>query len=291
MGDYSKKDWKDQEIPGAIGHSWSYEGMVSPDGTLVAFPYWETNPCPSWKNCDVNANKHFYLAIVSISNREVRKFPHILLPSDMCWTRDNTKLALIANIENEAKSQLIVLDVASGKVDRIANGKKVVVTPQCWSPDEGQLVYFEGDNDSMQPGTIRIFDVTNRAFHDLLKDGSVCKKNIFCASPYPTWSPDGEWIAYFQDDWYRAIHPSGEGTKKLFKKGDALSPLQWSPDGRYALYADCCAFRDTWRCMCEIGRIHVRRLADGADVKISGDGYQNMFVPRWTWIQRKRPLE
>src|SRR5258708_11009523 len=57
----SKNDWNDVDIPGAIGHSWSYEGMLSPDGTLAAFPYWEVDPCPSVKNCDVEANRHYFL--------------------------------------------------------------------------------------------------------------------------------------------------------------------------------------------------------------------------------------
>jgi hypothetical protein len=56
---------------------------------------------------------------------------------------------------------------------------------------------------------------------------------------------------------------------------------------RYALYGDCCALRDSWQCMCEIGRIRARRLADNADIKIFGDGYQDMYVPRWVWIQKK----
>ncbi|HWS17186.1 MAG TPA: hypothetical protein VN223_04190 [Candidatus Elarobacter sp.] len=40
-------------------HSWSYEGMLSPDGTLAAFPYWEVDPCPSWKKCDVEADRQY----------------------------------------------------------------------------------------------------------------------------------------------------------------------------------------------------------------------------------------
>src|ERR1035438_10193976 len=49
--------WEDVEISGAVGHSWSYEGMLSPNGTLAAFPYWEVNPCPSWKTCDIEADR------------------------------------------------------------------------------------------------------------------------------------------------------------------------------------------------------------------------------------------
>jgi hypothetical protein len=283
-----KNGWNDVEIPGAIGHSWSYEGMLSPDGTLAAFPYWEVAPCPSWKNCDVEASRHYFLAVAHTDGSGVRKYPGIVLPSEMCWTRDNSKVAMVAHLENSPQPQLVVLDLDTGKADRVADGKKVAVTPQCWSPDGKQLVYFDGEKDSERPGTIRILDTATRETRDLFHDNSKCPKNKFCVSPYPTWSPDGEWIAYYQEKTYWAVHPSGERRKKLFRRGGALSPLQWSPDGRYALYADCCAFRDTFRCMCEIGRIRVRRLADNADVEISGDGYQDMFIPRWTWILKTR---
>ncbi len=284
----SKNDWNDVDIPGAIGHSWSYEGMLSPDGTLAAFPYWEVDPCPSVKNCDVEANRHYFLAVAHTDGSGVRKYPGIVLPSEMCWTRDNSKVAMVAHLENDLQPQLVVFELDSGKADRVTDGKKVAVTPQCWSPDGKQLVYFAGEKDYDRPGVIRILDTTTRESRELLYDNSECPKNGFCVSPYPTWSPDGEWIAYYQEKTYWAVHPSGEGRRQLFRRCGALSPLQWSPDGRYALYADCCSLRDTLRCMCEIGRIRVRRLADNSDIEISEDGYQNMYIPRWTWIQKKR---
>lgn len=285
---FPTNDWRAVEIPGAIGHSWSYEGMLSPDGTLAAFPYGEVDPCPSWKTCNAEADQHYFLAIAHTHGRGVHKYPEIILPSQMCWTRDNSKLAMIAQIADNRQTQLIVLDLDSGNVESYADGKNIALTPQCWSSDGKRLVYFAGQKDYNRPGAVRILNTATHESGDLFLDNSKCPKNNFCVSPYPTWSPDGNWIAWFQEKTYWAVHPSGDGRKKLFRHGSALSPLQWSPDGRYALYADCCAFRDTWRCMCEIGRIHVRRLADNADVEISADGFQDMFIPRWTWIQTSR---
>lgn len=290
IGYYAKHNWKEVAIPGAVGHSFSYEGMLSPDGTLAAFPYWEVNPCPSWKTCDLEADHHYYLAIVPTDGGGVRKYPQIVLPSEMCWSRDNSKLAMVEQSDNDPHRQLLVFYLASGKADRVVDGKAVGVTPQCWSPDGKQMVYFAGDKESAGPGAIRLWDTVAQTSRDLFHGGPDCTRHIVCANPYPTWSPDGEWIAYFHEKAYWAIHPSGEGRKRLFRRSNALSPMQWSPDMHYALYADCCALRDTWRCMCEIGRVRVRRLADNADVEISGDGYQDMYIPRWTWIQ-KRPSE
>jgi hypothetical protein len=261
--------------------------MLSPDGTLAAFPYWEVNPCPSWKTCDLEADHHYYLAIVPTDGGGVRKYPQIVLPSEMCWSRDNSKLAMVEQSDNDPHRQLLVFYLASGKADRVVDGKAVGVTPQCWSPDGKQMVYFAGDKESAGPGAIRIWDTVAQTSRDLFHGGPDCTGLIMCANPYPTWSPDGEWIAYFHEKAYWAIHPSGEGRKRLFRRSNALSPMQWSPDMHYALYADCCALRDTWRCMCEIGRVRVRRLADNADVEISGDGYQDMYIPRWTWIQKR----
>jgi hypothetical protein len=281
-------DWTEAEIPGAIGHSWSDEGMVSPDGTLVAFPYWEVDPCPSVKACDVEADRHYFLAIAHRYGVDVWKFPQIILPAEMCWSRDDSKLAMIAQPEDSPRRELIVLHLDSERTERVGDGKTAAVTPQCWSPDGRQLVFFVGDKSPAGPGAIRIMDLVTGKSRDIFHGGPDCTGNIMCASPYPTWSPDGRWIAYFQRKSYWAIQPSGVGKKKLFRRGSALSPLQWSPDMRYALYADCCAFRDTWRCMCEIGRIRVRRLADNDEFAISSDGYQDMYIPRWTWIQLQR---
>ena|ERR1035437_12093 len=141
----------DVEISGAVGHSWSDEGMLSPDGTLAAFPYWEVNPCPSWKTCDVEASRHFFLAIVPVNGSGVRKYPQIVLPSKMCWTRDNSKLAMVAQSDRNPQQQLVVLHLDTGRVDRVADGKTVAVTPQCWSPDGKQLVYFAGEKDPNGP--------------------------------------------------------------------------------------------------------------------------------------------
>jgi hypothetical protein len=283
-----KDGWGAAEIPDAVGHSWSYEGMLSPDGTLAAFPYWEVNPCPSWKTCDVEANRRFFLAIVPVNGTGARKYPQIVLPSEMCWTRDNSKLAMVAQSDKNPQRQLVVLHLDTGITDRVADGEAVAVTPQCWSPDGRHLVYFAGDKSLAGPGAIRILDTATQVSRDLLHGGPDCRENILCANPYPTWSPDGEWIAYLQNKTYWVIDPSGQEKRRLFRRSSALSPLQWSPDMRYALYADCCAFRDTFRCMCEIGRIRVRRLADNSEIEVSGDGFQDMFIPRWTWIQKTR---
>jgi hypothetical protein len=282
-----KGGWSDAEISGALGHSWSYEGMLSPDGTLAAFPYWEVEPC-TLKACDVEANRHFFLAIVPINGGGVRKYPQVVLPSEMCWTRDNAKLAMVAQSDRNPQRQLMVLHLDTDKVDRVADGETAAVTPQCWSPDGRQLVYFAGNNSSVGPGAIRILDTATRVSRDLFHGGPDCRENIMCASPYPTWSPDGEWIAYFQKKTYWEMHPSGQGARQLFRRPSALSPLQWSPDMRYVLYADCCALRDTLRCMCEIGRIRVRRLTDNSEIEVSADGYQDMYIPRWTWTERNR---
>jgi hypothetical protein len=280
---------EDTEIPFAIGHSWSNEGMLSPDGTLAAFPYWDVDPCPSWKSCDVQASRHFYLAITHIDGSGITEYPRIVLPSEMCWTHDNSKLAMVARLENTPKPRLVVLHLDSGEADPVADADTVAVTPQCWSPDGKQLVYFAGEKKLDGPGAIRILDTTTHVSRELLRGGPDCDGSILCASPYPTWSPDGEWIAYLQKKTYWAIRPSGQGTKRLFRRPNALSPLQWSPDMHYAIYADCCALRDTFRCMCEIGRIHLRRLADNSDLEVFADGFQDMYIPRWTWIQTKDP--
>src|ERR1043166_1670546 len=93
------------------------------------------------------ADRHYFLAVAHTDGSGVRKYPRIVLPSEMCWTREHSKLAMVELLENDSKPQLVVLDLDSGKPDPVAVGRNVAVTPQCWSPDGRQLVYFAGEKD------------------------------------------------------------------------------------------------------------------------------------------------
>jgi Tol biopolymer transport system component len=60
---------------------------------------------------------------------------------------------------------------------------KGYVTSQCWSPNGKQIVYHAG-------GTLRVYDTQEKKSWTLTNGW------------HPTWSPDGNWIAFVEDDGY-----------------------------------------------------------------------------------------
>jgi Tol biopolymer transport system component len=73
------------------------------------------------------------------------------------------------------------------------------LTTQCWSPEGKEIVYATDGHVTIQ------------------KLGE-SKATTVAVGTDPTWSPDGNWIAYLDENEhsYYVIHPSGEGKKKLF---------------------------------------------------------------------------
>jgi len=66
----------------------------------------------------------------------------------------------------------------------------------------------------------------------------------------PSWSPDGQWIAYVSksaaDGGIYLLSPDGETKKCIFVKTDRLTPIQgpvsWSPDSRWLAFASTDGF-------------------------------------------------
>ncbi len=119
----------------------------------------------------------------------------------MCWSHDQTKLVSILVNHSTGSASLGILDLNSKQTRAVAINvdQRPMVISQCWSQNDKKLVSKGTD---------------------------------------PTWSPEGEWIAFRDRDAYYAIHPNGTGRKKLFHNywGGAVSALYWSPDSRIVAY-------------------------------------------------------
>jgi len=215
-------------------------GTISHDGTKVAFGYF-SGTLPT------------YLGISSLDLIDFQPFPNFQTPNDMCWSNDGNMLAMFLNSFKTA--QFFGLEVwllKSNTTLRIADNGSL--TSQCWSPDDKQIVYEVN-------GNLNVYDAQKKVSRELR------------TGKFPTWSPDGEWIAFLDHDTYYAIHPDGQGKKLLFRKKYAQSALWWSPDSRMVAYvAVANPFVGGLTLDIENYRLHVRRLSDNSDDWVANSG-------------------
>ena len=175
------------------------------------------------------------------------KFPSAKLDFP-CWSHDQSKVAGIAFRDGD--SYLEIFDLAS-KTSQVVESLveyRRQFTSQCWSPDDKQVAYEVS-------GNVWVFDF----------NGGEPRRRELAIGTDVTWSPDGNWIAFHDGHTYYAIHPNGEGRKKLFSRGNAESALYWSPDSRIVAYVVALgSLREGVR-HAGVNRIHFRRLEDGSD--------------------------
>jgi hypothetical protein len=186
-----------------------------------------------------------------------------------CWSHDQKKLATYSVDHSTGTGYALeILDIKPKKVNTIAiNGdQRLRVMSQCWSRDDQKLVY-ETDADVM------VFNVA---------DG---RSEAVAKGEDPTWSPDGEWIAFRVHDTYYAVHPDGSGRKKLFHNywGDAVSALYWSPDSRIVAYVRELGFLQGGAFDAEVNQLRVRRLEDGSEAWLCRD---SVDLGGYRWITK-----
>jgi Tol biopolymer transport system component len=227
-------------------------GEISPEGTTIAFR--------------LSRGIGSHLAISRIDGTDLREFPDVeTVTGGMCWSNDKSRLALRATIlqktgdlESELAARerrrpsLVIVDTRSGETTEVDGQGSV--SSQCWSQDDKQLVYEAG-------GDIRLYDVKGN------------RSRVLVRGTHASWSPDGNRIAFLQDDGYYATGPSGTEKQLLFKKFHPQSGLSWSPDSRFVAFVSQSKFFECGFALdVETYCLRVRRLQDNSEWKVSESG-------------------
>jgi Tol biopolymer transport system component len=246
---FSTRSLNEKKLPVASGHP--NEGAVSRDGEYIAF------------DLSVDQPYQRYLGIVHSDGNGLREYRNVMSPSSICWSYDKSQLALSAAHRRQLHGELLVLGLEANVTQELEAGG--YVTSQCWSPDDKRVVYGVGNS-------IRIYDLGERKSRELAKGEE------------PTWSPDGNWIAYHDKDAYYEIRPSGTEQKQLFRQKGIRTGLWWSPDGSMVAYMCVGGKYDPHRDFDFVPRqLRVRRLADNADESIL-EGPDVAYVPSYQWV-------
>lgn len=146
----------------------------------------------------------------------------------------------------------IIVITAVGKRQRIDTIPEA--SDPSWSPDASRLVFSRVAVSGATPLVIAT-------------TGNLAGLRRLAVGGYPTWSPTGEWIAYFAVDSLegapiavRLVHPDGTEDHQVYSLDAAsglglLAPAIWSPDGARLILAHTGGVREL-----SIGSSSVREL-------------------------------
>ncbi len=220
-------------------------GTISRDGTEIIVSRFNYH--------DLSASDSLELLRTDGSDLRELPFTHTGdVPShfeSLCWSYDKSRLAVGVH-RGSPEVKLEILNLGSGVDQTVAPSVKEL-TSQCWSPDDKKIVYEAGDG-------VRIYEVGNEGSSTLLAPGG----------KEPTWSPDGNWIAFREGDTFYEIRPDGRDKRKLFHRRDVYTPLWWSPDSRFVAYVALVPFA-----IDDFYRLRVRRLEDNSDDQLCPTTY------------------
>ena len=163
------------------------------------------------------------------------------------WSPDGTKILGSAKAKDPEggddvyRGRLVIFN-ADGSNPIIISKFKHDATDPSWSPDGRKIVYVGPSDlkDPINPEKAEIFQATlNRKTMHMENIVRLTNDNTYCYDP--SWSPDGQWIAYSKGKFlnlYLAINhdlykckPDGSEDILVLHDGKVNGVPTWSPDG------------------------------------------------------------
>ncbi len=194
------------------------------------------------------------------------------------WSPDGTKIAYVVQ---EADYEIYIINAdGTGTPQRLTNNTFPDTQP-AWSPLGDQIAFVSAHTDPTDPDRDRDRNIYIMDADPATNDVAANLTPGTSAPVYqghddaPSWSPDGQWIAYSNgmsgiDIW--KIRPNGTGKTSIAAGDDEKSNPAWSPDGTKIAYTGATSGtdRDIW----------VMNV-DGSNPQILHDDTSHDINPDW----------
>jgi hypothetical protein len=211
------------ELP--ANHAYFVRPSLSPSGELVAWGFVTR----------VEKGRAYYaLGVYSLKDRSWKTYGDFPALAQACFSGDSTRILFVAGEVRDKK--LMILDLATGKISNLLSPHPqdwATLSPISWSPDGKRIALVI--QRSQTTTSVGILEIASGKVVD------------FGEGDYPSWSPDGNWIAVFDGQGAKCILVRADGSgRSLLKEVRRTVLLQsykqlgwglpvWSPDGQLLL--------------------------------------------------------